>query len=222
MNDWDKGNFKFAAALLILLALWILSLFFLSSAHAQANLTTAPGLSVVPVVNNSNLVYVDQIGNNNTVVIGQDGLAHTATVTLGRDTPVDNTYVNIAQQGTGAKTAGVDIPAGYNNSVVLFQDGGGNHTAAIQNLNGAANNMNFSQTGAGNHSMTVTGAPGTTNSGDTINSTQSGSGDKAFQLNLNGTSGATVNVQQTNPTTPNAGSMTIQCVTCGTYNYTRQ
>ena len=225
MNDWDKDNLKFAAALLILMSLWILSLFFLPSAHAQANLTTAPGLSVAPVVtNNSNLVYVDQIGNNNTVIIGQDGLAHSATVTLGRDTPVDNTYVNITQQGTGAKTAGVDIPAGYNNSVVMFQDGSGNHTAAIQNLNGAANNMNFSQTGAGNHSITVTGAPGTTNSGDTINSTQSGGAgaDKSFQLNLNGTSGATVNVQQTNPATPNAGSMTIQCITCGTYNYTRQ
>ena len=225
MNDWDEGNFKFVAALLILLALWILSLFFLPSAHAQANLTTAPGLSVTPVVtNNSNLVYVDQIGNNNTVIIGQDGLAHTATVTLGKDSPVDNTYVNITQQGTGAKTAGVDIPGGYNNSVVLFQDGSGNHTAAIQNLNGAANNMNFSQTGAGTHSISVTGAPGTTNSGDTITATQAGGAgaDKSFQLNLNGTAGATVNVQQTNPTTPNTGSMTIQCVTCGTYNYIRQ
>lgn len=224
MNDWDEGNFKFVAALLILLALWFLSLFFLPSAHAQANLTTAPSLNVTPATNNNNLVYVDQIGNNNTVVIGQDGTAHAATVTLGRDTPVDNTYVSITQQGTGAKTAGVDIPAGYNNTVIMFQDGAGNHTAAIQNLNGAANNINFSQTGAGTHSMTVTGAPGTVNSGDTINATQSGGvgADKTFQLNLNGTTGATVNVQQTNPTTPNAGSMTIQCITCGTYNYTRQ
>ena len=104
----------------------------------------------------------------------------------------------------------------------MFQDGSGNHTASIQNLNGAANNINFSQTGAGNHSMIVTGAPGTTNSGDTINSTQSGSADKLFQLNLNGTTGATINVLQTNPTTPNSGSMSIQCTTCGTYNYTRQ
>ena len=223
MNDWDEGNFKFVAALLILLALWFLSLFFLPSAHAQANLTTAPSLSVTPATNNNNLVYVDQIGNNNTVVIGQDGIAHSATVTLGRDTPVDNTYVNITQQGTGAKTAGVDIPAGYNNTVIMFQDGAGNHTAAIQNLNGAANNINFSQTGAGTHSMTITGAPGTVNSGDTINATQAGGvgADKTFQLNLNGTTGATINVQQTNPATPNAGSMTIQCVTCGTYNYTR-
>ena len=214
MNDWDEGNLKFVGAMAGLVIIWLLfAIFFIPGrAHAQA------------ASNNSNLVYVDQVGSSNTVIIGQDGLAHSATVTIGRDTPVDNTYVNITQQGTGAKTATVEIPSGYNNSVVMFQDGGGNHTAAIQNLNGAANNINFSQTGAGNHTMTVTGAAGTTNSGDTVTATQAGGSgaDKSFQLNLNGTAGATVNIQQTNPTTANSGSMTIQCVTCGTYNYTRQ
>ena len=171
-----------------------------------------------------NLISIDQIGTNNTVVVNQDGTTQTVKLTIGKDSAVDNSYFNITQQGTGTKTATVDMPAGYNNSVVMFQDGAGNHTAAIQNLNGAANNMNFSQTGAGTHTIVVTGGVGTTNNGDTINSTQSGSAgaDKTFQLNLNGTNGATVNVQQTNPTTSNTGSMTIQCITCGTYNYIRQ
>ena len=169
-----------------------------------------------------NLISIDQIGTNNTVIVNQDGTTQTVKLTVGKDSAVDNSYFNITQQGTGTKTATVDMPSGYNNSVIMFQDGSGNHTAAIQNLNGVANNINFSQTGAGNHSMIVTGAPGTTNSGDTINSTQSGSADKLFQLNLNGTTGATINVLQTNPTTPNSGSMSIQCTTCGTYNYTRQ
>ena len=169
-----------------------------------------------------NLISIDQIGTNNTVIVNQDGTTQTVKLTVGKDSAVDNSYFNITQQGTGTKTATVDMPSGYNNSVIMFQDGSGNHTASIQNLNGAANNINFSQTGAGNHSMIVTGAPGTTNSGDTINSTQSGSADKSFQLNLNGTTGATINVLQTNPTTPNSGSMSIQCTTCGTYNYTRQ
>lgn len=169
-----------------------------------------------------NLIAIDQIGSYNTVVVTQDGTTQSATVNLGKTSAVDNTYVAITQQGVGNKTATVDMPSGYNSSVVMFQDGAGNHTVAIQNLNGAANNINFSQTGAGNHAMTVTGAPGSTNSGDTITATQSGSGDKSFQLNLNGTNGATVNVQQTNPTQSNTGSMSIQCVTCGTYNYTRQ
>ena len=172
-----------------------------------------------------NLISIDQIGTNNTVIVNQDGTTQTTVnLTVGKDSAVDNSYFNITQQGTGTKTATVDMPSGYNNSAVMFQDGAGNHTAAIQNLNGAANNMNFSQTGAGNHSITVTGAAGTTNSGDTVTATQSGGtgADKSFQLNLNGTSGATVNVQQTNPTTPNSGSMSIQCITCGTYNYIRQ
>lgn len=169
-----------------------------------------------------NLITVDQIGSYNTVVVTQDGTTQSATVNLGKTSAVDNTYIAITQQGTGNKTAAVDMPSGYNNSVVMFQDGAGNHTAAIQNLNGSANNINFSQTGAGNHSLTVVGATGSTNSGDTITATQSGIGDKSFQLNLNGTAGATVNIQQTNPTQSNTGAMTIQCNPCGAYSYTRQ
>ena len=171
-----------------------------------------------------NLINIDQIGTNNTVVVNQDGTTQTVKLTVGKDSAVDNSYFNITQQGTGNKTATVDMPSGYNNSVIMFQDGAGNHTAAIQNLSGAANNMNFSQTGAGTHTLVVTGGVGTTNSANTVTSEQSGGAgaDKTFQLNLNGTNGATVNVQQTNPTTSNSGSMSIQCITCGTYNYIRQ
>ena len=207
MNDWDEGNIKFLVAVMGAIILYILLY-----------------IIFVPLARADNQISIDQIGSYNTVIVTQDGTTQSATVSLGKTSSVDNTYVNITQQGTGNKTAGVEIPSGYNNSVVMFQDGAGNHTAAIQNLNGAANNISFSQTGSGNHSMTVTGGQGTTNSGNTIDATQSGGAgaDKSFQLNLNGTSGATVNVLQTNPTQSNSGSMTIQCVTCGTYNYTRQ
>ena len=125
---------------------------------------------------------------------------------------------------TGAKTAKVEIPGGINNGIVLNQDGAGNHYAGIQNLTGTANNITINQSGAGTHTMAISGATGSTNSGNTITAEQSGGAgaDKSFQLNLNGTNGATVNVQQTNPTAPNSGSMTIQCITCGTYNYIRQ
>ena len=225
MNNWDEKNFKMAGSIVGLLIIWVLVYIFLgNNVHAQSISiigNPGPGATLQP---SSNLVYVDQIGSNNTVVIGQDGTAHSATLTMGKDSPVDNTYIAITQQGTGAKATTIDIPSGINNSVVMFQDGAGNHTAAIQNLNGSANNINVGQTGAGNHTMNITGAAGSTNSGDTITATQSGGAgaDKSFQLNLNGTSGATVNVQQTNPITPNSGSMTIQCITCGTYNYLRQ
>ena len=109
-----------------LVLIWLL-LYFLFAGSAQAD----------------NQISIDQIGSYNTVVVTQDGTTQSATVSLGKTSAVDNTYVNITQQGTGTKTATIDMPSGYNNSVLMFQDGAGNHTAAIQNLNGAANNINF-------------------------------------------------------------------------------
>lgn len=171
-----------------------------------------------------NQISIDQIGTYNTVAVTQDGTVHSATIVLGKDSSVDNTYIAITQQGTGVKTSKVEIPSGINNGVSINQDGAGNHYAGIQNLSGTANNITVNQTGAGNHTMAIGGAAGSTNSGNTVNAEQSGGvgADKSFQLNLNGTTGATVNVQQTNPTTPNAGSMTIQCNPCGAYSYSRQ
>ena len=172
-----------------------------------------------------NTISIDQVGSYNTVVIAQDGTAHNATVHLGKNGGVDNTGIYIDQKDSGKKIANVEITSGINNTVNILQQGTGNHTAAIQNLNSNANNINISQNGAGNHSMTVTGGPGTTNNANTITADQSGGVgvDKTFQLNLNGTNGATVNVQQTNPTQSNTGNMNIQCSSgCGTWNYIRQ
>lgn len=226
MNQWDEDNLRFAGAIVGLLIVWVLFyVFFIPKAHAQVLIgVNANGTGIYAPANNSNLVYVDQIGSNNTVIIGQDGSAHLATVIMGKDSAADNNYIAITQQGTGAKTAKVEIPSGINNSVAINQDGAGNHYTGIQNLSGTANNITVGQSGAGNHTLAIAGGVGSTNSGNTITAEQSGGvgADKLFQLNLNGTSGATVNVQQTNPTTSNTGSMTIQCMTCGTYNYTRQ
>lgn len=181
-------------------------------------------------------VYIDQVGDNNTINITQSDGNHYARVAVGANLPAgswinptnvttgttagsDANYIRITQQGTGDKKAAVEIPNGYSNSVILFQDGVGNHTTAIQNLVGNANTINANQTGAGNHTLNITGQTGTTNSGNTVTATQSGAGDKSFNLNLNGTAGATVLVQQTNPAQANTGSMTIQCSTCGNYSY---
>jgi Curlin associated repeat len=171
-----------------------------------------------------NTITVDQVGDNNTISITQDGAGHSATLTLGKTSAADNTNINITQQGTGAKTATVEIPAGINNGVVMFQDGAGNHTANIQNLIGSANNIGISQTGAGSHSMTITGVAGTTNNNNSVDVTQSGGAgaDKTFNLWLNGATGAGVTVQQTNPTQANQGGMNIQCNPCGSgWSYIR-
>lgn len=186
-------------------------------------------------------VYIDQVGSSNEIVVNQDGTGHLAAVSIGTTLPTntadlttgygigtftgtasDYNYVGIRQQGPGYKTATVEIPNGNYNFVTVFQDGTGNHTSAIQNLTGNNNNIGIVQTGSGNHSLTVSATSNTTNSNNTISATQSGAGDKSFALTLDGTNGATVTVQQTNPTQANTGSMTIQCTTCGSYSYIRQ
>lgn len=171
-----------------------------------------------------NSITIDQVGDNNTISITQDGSAHSVSLTLGKTSSADNTNINIVQQGTGAKTATIEIPSGINNGVVLFQDGVGNHTANIQNLNGSANNIGITQTGAGTHSMTITGGTSTVNSNNTVDVTQSGGAgaDKTFNLWLNGATGAGVTVQQTNPSQANQGGMNIQCNPCGSgWSYIR-
>ena len=191
-----------------------------------------------------NSIYIDSVATNNIIKINQDGSGHVAGVAIGAYLPTNandlktgygigtSPYtgqgisefnsVSITQQGPGIKTSTVEIPQGAYNSITTFQDGTGNHTMAIQNLQGNSNAISVYQDGAGNHAMNIVGGNGTTNSNNTINTTQTGTGDKTFNLNLNGTNGATVTVQQTNPTTANAGSMAIQCTTCGSYSYVRQ
>jgi len=69
MNDWDEGNFKFATALLVLLVLWILSLFFLPSAHAQTTQDSAQAMTNYATANS---IYIDQIGSGNNINIQQN------------------------------------------------------------------------------------------------------------------------------------------------------
>ena len=169
-------------------------------------------------------ININQIGDNNTINITQYNAAHNASIDLGKTSNVDNTNISIEQKDSGKKTASVEIPSGINNGINILQQGTGNHTASIQNLNGSGNSISINQDGSGNHEFNVIGANGSTNSGNTINATQSGGtgADKWFQLNLLGATGATVNVQQTNPTQANQGSMNIQCSSgCGTWSYTR-
>ena len=164
-----------------------------------------------------NIITVEQIGDQNSVRVLQDGGGHTLNIAMGKTSPVTTTSIDITQQGTGAKTATIDMPSGYNNSIMLLQDGAGNHTANLQNLTGAGNSFNISQTGAGTHSFTVQGQPGATSNGNIITATQSGGvgANKEFNLYMNGSTGARVDVQQTG-TTPDQAGMAISCGnTCG-------
>ena len=68
-------------------------------------------------------INIDQIGSNNTMQVTQDGPDHSVSITTGADSDVDNAYIVISQQGTGAKNAQVDIRSGINNTITVNQDG---------------------------------------------------------------------------------------------------
>lgn len=167
----------------------------------------------------SNYVYIDQIGNNNTIKVQQDGTGHLAAVAIGAYLPTNDN----------------DLKTGYNigtnpylgqgvsefNYVGIQQQGPGMHTTKIELPNASNNIISVIQDGSANHTFNITSGANTNNVNNTISATQSGSAQKDFTLNMNGSNGAQVTVQQTNPTQANTGSMTIQCTTCGAYSYIR-
>lgn len=151
-----------------------------------------------------NIVYIDQIGNNNT------------------------TYVE--QKDIDIKSALV-VNKGDNNDFSITQQGMGNHIAAITpssnspNSNNHNNIVSIQQSGAGNHTASVLFDDPIANSNNIVSMVQAGGvgANKQFTLQLQG-SGITANVLQDNATVPNTGSMAIQCLTppCTGYSYTRR
>lgn len=167
----------------------------------------------------SNYVYIDQVGSNNQISITQDGTGHVSAVAIGATLP---TNTNDLKTGYGIGTTpytGIGISE-FNN-VTISQQGVGSHTTTIELPRASSNLIMVDQSGAGNHTFAVSSTANTNNINNTITATQSGSADKSFALTLDGTNGATVTVQQTNPTQANTGAMTIQCTTCGAYSYIR-
>jgi hypothetical protein len=203
----NKRNFRLGCIMIITPLLLFLTLAFISKKTYAAD----------------NSVIIDQVGSNNTINVSQDGSGHYAKMILGTSSAVDNTSVSIDQKDSGPKFASVRIDSGINNGINILQQGSGSHSS-IMNFNGSGNSINLEQNGAGNHEFNVIGANGSTNNGNTVNAIQSGGAgaDKWFQVNLSGATGATVNVQQTNPTQSQQGSMNIQCSSgCGTWSYIR-
>jgi hypothetical protein len=151
-----------------------------------------------------NLVYIDQVGNNNITYVEQKDTEIKAALVVNKG---DNNDFSISQQGTGnhiaAITPSVNAPNSSNNNnvVSIQQSGAGNHTASVLFDDPIANNNNVA-------SIVQAGGVGA---------------NKQFTLQLQG-SGITANVLQDNATTPNTGTMAIQCLTppCTGYSYTRR
>jgi hypothetical protein len=175
------------------------------------------------VLVSKNIIYIDQVGNNNTTTVIQDGDGHNARIVSGDVAAADLNMFAIKQQGA-AKTANIELRSGISNTFNIIQDGTGNHSASIQNMIGSGNNVTVTQQGAGSHIFNVTNPWNATNNGNTITATQSGGvgADKRFDLMFSGATGAGVTINQTNPTTPDQGGMNIQCNPCGSgWSYTK-
>jgi len=188
-----------------------------SMAGLQCSNSNAQGLVT------KNIIFIDQVGNNNTSTIVQDGDGHNARIVSGDVAAADLNTFAITQQGA-AKTANIELRSGISNAFNIQQDGPGNHTASIQNMIGSGNNVSVTQQGAGSHIFNVTNPWNATNNGNTVTATQSGGvgADKRFDLMFSGATGAGVTINQTNPTTPDQGGMNIQCSPCGSgWSYTK-
>jgi hypothetical protein len=164
-------------------------------------------------------VYIDQVGSNNQIKIEQDGTSHLVGVAVGAYLPTNNndlktgyTIGNNPYLGAGTSDF---------NNISIKQTGPGMQTTKIELPSASYNLITVDQSGSANHTFNIVSGANTTNINNTISATQSGSAQKDFTLNMNGSNGAQVTVQQTNPSQANTGSMTIQCTTCGAYSYIR-
>jgi len=186
------------AAIMTLFITWIIGL----GAYAQTN-----------------YVYIDQVGDNNQISVTQSGTGHVVAVAIGAYLPINNNDLQTGYSIGTTPYVGTGISE-YNN-ISVAQSGVGSHTTTIELPRATNNLITVSQDGSTNHNFSISSGVNTVNNNNTISATQSGSGEKSFALTLDGTNGASVTVQQTNPTQSNTGAMTIQCTTCGSYSYIR-
>jgi len=155
-------------------------------------------------------VYIDQVGDLNSITVNQSAGDGQTAIVLNQG---NNNQFGITQQGPGAHMAFIGTPpAGQTGTTFVT-------SIAPNNSN---NMLNIFQTGSGNHTAAINLDKTTSNNNNTATIQQAGSAPKSFVFNLSG-SGITANALQDNPLTPDASSMSIQCLTppCSGYSYTK-
>jgi len=193
----------------------------------------------------SNSIYIQSLGNFNTVNIEQfskfnavrgingaqamliNGNTNTVTINQGTATTVignnlaevsvtgNNNNVSLTQQHN-AKYAEV-VLNGLGNQLTAMQKDIGKKTAFF-NILGNNNIVNTLQQGTGNHFLDISAPYGTAN----INVTQSGAAQKLFQLIINNP-GVGVTVTQNSASVVDSAVLSITCTTgpCNGYSYTK-
>ena len=193
----------------------------------------------------SNSIYIQSLGNFNTVNIEQfskfnavrgingaqamliNGNTNTVTINQGTATTVignnlaevsvtgSNNNVSLTQQHNGKYTE--VVLNGLGNQLTALQNDIGKKTAFF-NILGNNNIVNTLQQGTGNHFLDISAPYGTAN----INVTQSGTAQKLFQLIINNP-GVGVTVTQNSASVVDSAVLSITCTTgpCNGYSYTK-
>ena len=155
-------------------------------------------------------VYIDQVGDSNTIFVSQYGTGDHEAILLNEG---DANDLSIIQRDSGDHMAFIGTPpSGMAGGTYLTTPGQGN----------SGNDFLIYQKGSGNHTAAINLDHTVSNNNNTATIDQEGAANKQFTLNLSG-SNIGVTVMQDNATTPDSGSMTIQCYTgsCQGYTYTK-
>jgi hypothetical protein len=193
----------------------------------------------------SNSIYIQSLGNFNTVNIEQfskfnavrgingaqamliNGNTNTVNINQGTVTTVignnlaevsvtgSNNNVSLTQQHNGKYTE--VVLNGLSNQLTAMQKDIGKKTAFF-NILGNNNIVNTLQQGTGNHFLDISAPYGTAN----IDVTQSGAAQKLFQLIIN-SPGVGVTVTQNSASVVDSAVLSITCTTgpCNGYSYTK-
>lgn len=153
-----------------------------SSAAFNADATnTAKVMSFVNRTTADSQVYIDQIGNSNTITVNQTGTRNNYVGYTGNGSFND---VTITQSGTAATTANYTELAvvGNNNSVNIAQTSTGGSKGAFVSVNQNSNTLLIQQKDNGSHYAEVTLSGGNKN----VDILQQGSASHMARINLSG------------------------------------
>lgn len=165
---------------------------YVAKLNAFTSRTTADNKVYIEQIGNSNTIVVDQSGtynnyfyysgngSSNNIDITQSGTGSTTANYIELHVTGNTNTINMQQTSTGGSKAVFATIVDNNNSLIVQQKDNGSHWAEIS-LGGGSKNVDITQQGSGNHmaSVTLTGLP------VDLSLTQSGSTQQYYSINFN-------------------------------------
>lgn len=164
--------------------------------------------SFVARTTNDSQVYIQQVGNSNTITVTQEGTKNNYTYIS--NSGLDNN-ISINQLGNASTTANYSysIVNGNNNTVTVAQSGTGGTKGAFITVQNNNNSVNLSQADSGSHYAEI----GISGGNKTVNVNQSGAANHMASIQLSGNP-VSLTLQQLG-STQNFYSIQFNCATAG-------